>query len=198
VTAVLWDELHTDARHRLRYPSEHVVRFLAGLRPGGNGLDVGCGMGRHLRLLEEQGFVAHGVDASLEAVAFCRDLAPVGGVCRASMTALPYPAGLFDVAVAYGVFYYGSRWDGERAVSELWRVLRPGGSAFVCVRSDRDWRVHGVQEGEPEHGMELHFMSEGDVVLAYRDFGSVRFELAETTTRGRARTNSDWLVTVTK
>lgn len=197
-----WNVLHQDPRHLLRYPSEHVVRFLAG-RKVGRAVDIGCGAGRHVRLLQD-----------FTADITCCDLSPAGlRECYshtliqgdvASCSALPYPADTFDTAIAYGVFYYGGVEHHRRSALELHRILKPGGSALVKTRTSRDWRVGHMQAGrfvcagEPEDGMNMHFLHERDVGDLYRAFRFVDYEFTKTTSHERKRMNSDWLITVTK
>jgi len=50
-------------------PSDWVVRFLAGVAPGGTVLDVACGAGRHLRLARERGHTVIGIDRDVSGLA---------------------------------------------------------------------------------------------------------------------------------
>lgn len=188
---VTWDRLYQDRRHQLRYPSEHVVRFLAS-QPPGLAIDIGCGWGRHMQVMRELGFEAFGTDASLQAAL------NVPGAVHAPMTDLPYPDDTFDVAVSWGVFYYGTPAEHDRAIAEMHRVLRPGGSALVCVRTDRDWRRTGIPDWEVESGLTMHYTREDDIEPLYAAFSVVSWERCEWTTHSMARRNSDWLITVTK
>lgn len=212
--ATAWDTLHQQARHRLEYPSEHVVRFLAGLDFGCDGgpkpkaLDIGCGSGRHAILMDAFGFDTFACDASPDAVRATRTRWDPSRrrVKQAAMTLLPYSDEQFDVALAYAVFYYGTRAEHELAVAEMWRVLKPGGSGLIVTRSDRDWRkLHTGKDGvfrcagQPEYGMRMTFQAEADIPLAYFDlFSDVRWERSETTTAGRVQVNSDLLIQVTR
>ncbi len=198
-----WDALYQDERHRLAYPSEHVVRFLAPLDRG-KALDIGCGSGRHMSLLRDMGFDAYGVEPSKAAVDWNRENSLSIATC--DMTKLVFQDDQFDVGLAYGVFYYGTMGDADKAVHEMHRVMRPGGSAFVCVRSCRDWRMDHTDSrsvfhlaGEPEDGMTLDFINQDEVEAVYGGlFATLHYEIAETTTHDRDRLNSDWLITVTK
>jgi SAM-dependent methyltransferase len=195
MTTALWDQLHRQKKHTLVYPSEHVVRFLASLEPG-LALDIGCGSARHIRTLGNRGFAAIGVDISQESVA--DDIA--------TMTDLPYADNMFDVALAYGVFYYGTHTDHTQAISELHRVLKPGGQALVVTRTFRDSRAKGervddytrrMTEGD-ERGMLINFLEATDVEEDYKMFSGLSYELAETTRNDRKWRDSDWLIRVTK
>ena len=198
-----WETLHRQQRHQLRWPSEHVVRFLAGTEHVGSALDIGCGAGRHVRLLRDYTHSISCCDTSETGLTWCRLNTGVSGQ-TASMTALPYDAGTFDTVISYGVFYYGGMIDHQKAVDEMFRVLKPGGRGFVCVRTSRDWRTKQMQAGrfvcagEPEHEMLLTFLHEADIINMYRRFRFVDYELTKTTSHGRKRMDSDWLITVSK
>jgi ubiquinone/menaquinone biosynthesis C-methylase UbiE len=214
--AAFWDSLHTQERFRPIYPNENVVRFLAARaseRSGARALDIGVGGGRHTLLLSRLGYDVDGVDISAEGLRHAEDvITRSGGRARlqtASMNALPFPDATFEIAVSFGVFYYGTAAEGRAAVAELRRVLSPGGEAFVVVRSTDDYRcAKGDRLGDNtyrltitdtnEAGTVQHFLSEDDVRDVYSGFAELSFELAETTFAARVRRNSDWLITVRK
>lgn len=162
----LWDGLYKDSRFHTVYPSEHVVRFLAGLGDGDGktAVDIGCGAGRHTKLLTEFGYTVYPCDSSTEALGVLRDRLIdeplVAPAVRADMVDLPHPDNRFDVALSYGVAYYGRQKDLQAAVAEMSRVLKFGGVGFMKLRTDRDWRRRrsgfGAFDlpGEPEHGID--------------------------------------------
>ncbi len=201
----LWERLHADPRHQLRYPSEHVVRWLSGLGSGEGrrALDIGCGHGRHMRLFEEFGYAAFGLDSA-------SNLYPVS---RGEMTDLPWRDEQFDIALAFGVFYYGTLDDHRRAARELWRVLKPGGRALVVARTEDDSRSRDLRVGDQldghtvrimdgdEEGMLVSFLARNDVTNIYAidcGFSRVDVELTETTRDNQRWRDSDWLISVTK
>lgn len=215
-----WDGLHSQARFRPRYPSEHVVRFLLGHYPdslrasgGLRAIDIGMGGGRHSRLLGELGFAAVGSDISIAGLLHTRESVVCDGrgppLVLASMAALPFRADSFDAAVSFGVFYYGNCITMRRAIGELYRTLKPGGWGFVVLRTVDDYRYGKGEPLEPdtfrltisdtnELGAVMHFLSEGSVPKYFEQFALVEFEKAEATFRDRTCVNSDWLITVRK
>ena len=106
--------------------------------PPGNGrrlLDIGCSWGRWTVAASQAGYEAIGVDPSLGAVlAARRAAAQVGASSRylvADARHLPFPPGTYDNVFSYSVIQHFSRADAVRSVSEIGRVLRPGGLAKV-------------------------------------------------------------------
>ncbi len=200
MTAALWDKLNADPRHQLKYPSEHVVRWLSGLAISeGKALDIGCGSGRHLSLLVDMGFTPVGVDASMELAG------KTIGIYYSDMAELPFHDDLFDVALAFGVFYYGTISDHRQAVREMHRVLKPGGHGLAVIRSPRDGRAAGpdvsstrrMLEGD-EAGMLINFLSLAEIGTIYGMFSEVTIDTTETSRDQGRWLDSDWLIRVVK
>jgi len=95
-------------------------------------LDVGCGKGRFARVLQERypGAQIHGLDISPEMLKFV----PAGITTQAGlMTALPYPAERFDFVYATESLEHAV--EIELAVSEMCRVLKPGGKLVIIDKN---------------------------------------------------------------
>ena len=117
-----------------------IVLHSMALRAGEVVLDVGSGPGflaRDMAVIVGPAGVVSGIDQSEPMVAMarerCRDQDWVD-IQVGEATALPYQDGIFDAAVATQVYEYVQ--DVDLALSELHRVLRPGGRAFIV---DTDW-----------------------------------------------------------
>lgn len=119
------------AGRALRSRREAVLRLL-GDGPG-DVLDAGMGPGRLLLTLSERGWEVSGVDASEQMVALARRRVPGARerLMCASVERLPFPHSSFDAVVATGLLEYAGY--APRAISELARVLRPGGLAVLSV-----------------------------------------------------------------
>ena len=112
--------------------------------PDAKVLDCGCGGGANMkRLLKKypQGIVK-GIDYSPVSVEKSRKLnqtAVSAGRCevlQASVQALPFDDAQFDVATAFETVYF---WvDLPACFREVGRVLKPGGTFFLCNESDGD------------------------------------------------------------
>ncbi len=111
------------------------------LGPGARVLDVGCGRGRHAHALATRGVTAIAIDLDFDDVAATRNgfalFTPEGGsgAAQANAYRLPFPDHAFDVVVCSEVLEHLH--DYQRAVSEMARVLKPGGVLAVSV--PRGW-----------------------------------------------------------
>jgi ubiquinone/menaquinone biosynthesis C-methylase UbiE len=107
---------------------------VAGLAPGSFVLDLACGGGTTLGLLDAAGHAAVGVDVEPRAVARARRRAPA---VVADAHHLPLPDGTFDAVICEcSVSTFTSA---PAALAEVARVLRPGGAfAMTDVVLDRD------------------------------------------------------------
>jgi SAM-dependent methyltransferase len=96
-------------------------------------LDAGCGTGLNLKWLER--YAAEraicGLDVEKTALDFCRERGE-NFLTQASATSLPFADESFDLITSFDVLVQipGERAD-EKALAEMFRVLKPGGAAFV-------------------------------------------------------------------
>ncbi|MBL9176617.1 MAG: class I SAM-dependent methyltransferase [Verrucomicrobiaceae bacterium] len=124
-----------------------ALRALRTVPCGARVLDAGCGTGGMLRWLTE--FDAHGADLSPHAVKLCHGRGLLH-VKQASIHDLPFPDGTFDAVLSLDVLYHADV-DELRALTEMRRVLKPGGTlvlnlpAFECLRGAHDVAVCGVR-----------------------------------------------------
>lgn len=92
-------------------------------------LDVGCGTGANLELLAKYG-EAEGVDVSQEALSFCRARG-LRNVHHGEAERLPFEDASFDLVTGLDVVEHLD--DDVAGLSEMHRVLKPGGRALLFV-----------------------------------------------------------------
>jgi SAM-dependent methyltransferase len=98
-------------------------------------LDCGCGTGANLVMLEEYGR-AFGFDLMWRGLEYARDYGQ-HRLAQASIARIPFADASFDLATAFDVLYSLSEDQEASAVSEIFRVLRPGGRLIVNVAALR-------------------------------------------------------------
>ncbi|HET9906373.1 MAG TPA: class I SAM-dependent methyltransferase [Anaerolineales bacterium] len=104
-------------------------------------LEVGCGVGIDLVRFAGGGATVTGIDLSKTAINLARknfvqnnlpaDLRIMNGEC------MQFEDNTFDVVYAHGVLQYTA--DSSKMITEIHRVLRPGGEAIMMVYNKNSW-----------------------------------------------------------
>ncbi len=106
-------------------------------------LDLGCGLGRHTVFFARQGFHVSAMDLSPEAVrstqAWLKEEGVSADVQMGDMLSLPYPDEAFDCLFSYHVISHTDTPGAKRIISEIRRVLAPGGEIFLTLCSKDTW-----------------------------------------------------------
>jgi SAM-dependent methyltransferase len=150
-------------RHVLVHPEEHVVRFLARTRPdreanrGRRALEIGCGGGRNLLLLDRHGLSPVGIDISSDAIDVAAELLGATGV-EADLRVTGY-----DRLVADGERFDVVLWDSPclvpaaRMAGQLAAVaslVADGGVLWTKFRHPDTW-FSGLGDLEPDGTVRL-------------------------------------------
>lgn len=93
-------------------------------------LDVGCGEGRFCRMLKQHGVKATGIDPTPALISAARSRDTRGMYLQAEAEHLPFADESFDLVVSYLSLIDIA--DLHAAVSEMARVLIPGGSLLIA------------------------------------------------------------------
>ena len=127
-----------------------------------------CGAGGPVppvSLFAQQGFEAYGIDISLEQLEMARQFCKANGIVvdlrSGDMRALPFEDENFDYVFEQYAMCHLSKEDTIKAVSEMQRVLKPGGMAFLGVISMDCWPKSFF--GEEKIPGEFWMMEDGEV-----------------------------------
>lgn len=100
-------------------------------RAGMRTLDIGCGEGRIGRWLADCGHRVVGIDSSQTLVDRAREAGGYEEIVCGDAAALPWPAGHFDLAVAFMSLH--DMPHPAAVISEITRVLEPGGVLCIAI-----------------------------------------------------------------
>ena len=154
------------------YPTElaeHLVERY-GLKPGDALLDLGCGRGEMLHAFAQTGLSCQGLDQSPDA----GSCAPGVPVVQADLTkdAYPFADNSFDVVFLKSVIEHV--WEPGHMLSEVQRILKPGGRAVVLTPDFRSC-VREFYE-DPTH-VRAYLVRSLCILLAMSGFADVEAEL---------------------
>ncbi len=122
-----WSELQ-EGQDR---PLYEAVIAAAGIGPGTQLLDCGCGSGLFCRMAADVGARVSGYDATPELLEIARERTPDGQFYQGDIQWLPWPDDSFDVVTGLNAFMLAE--NPVEALREAARVANPGGRVVLAV-----------------------------------------------------------------
>lgn len=102
---------------------------------GQTALDIGCGTGKYVQVLEQLGYTTTGVEYDIAPLTLIQQRKPGTQIVQADGQHLPFADSVFDVVAAIQVQdYFPQR---SLFFSDVWRVLKPGGMFLVTMTNKR-------------------------------------------------------------
>ena len=153
-------------------------RFADAVREVGPACDLGCGPGQVAQYLHERGVQVTGIDLSPAMVERARRLVPGVEFRRGDMTALDLQDGtLAGIAAFYSIIHI-PREDHVRTLTELRRILRPGG-LLLLVFHIGDSTIHLDEWWGRKVSVDFHFFPTADIAVHLRTAGLTIEEIFE-------------------
>ena len=167
-------------------------------------LDAGCGYGRNLVHLLRDGAEVFAVDANAEAVEHVKALAaelapglPGENFQVAAVEAMPFEDGFADVVICNSVLHF-ARDEAQflAMVTELWRVLRPGGLLFCRLGSRIGMEFPRVRANVYRigDGSEWFLVDEASLMNMTEQMGGLLVDPLKTTIVQDYRCMTTWVV----
>jgi ubiquinone/menaquinone biosynthesis C-methylase UbiE len=206
-----WDTHYIRRKSELLYPDENLVRLLNKTinDPAGmTAMDLGCGSGRHLRLLSDFGISRIiGLEASHGALLLSKKTGqPL--LVQGNNRGLPLKSGSADLVVAWGSLHYNDKSELAPMLAEITRVLKQDGCLFATLRSSRDtYLKKGTHLGNDTwitdlkdiSGSIASFYNEDEIRSALSMFREVAYGLIERTLVGdMSSLISHWIISARK
>jgi SAM-dependent methyltransferase len=177
--------------------------------PGMRILDAGCGFGRNLVHLLRERCEIFAVDADPAAVEHVRQLSaalgtglPAENFRTGVLESLPFPDAHADVVLCNSVLHFARDEDHFLAMlSELWRVLRPGGLLFCRLGSRIGMDFEPAQNEPADSGRfqipdgSVWFLVDEDMLLDLtRELNAVQVDPLKTTIVQDYRCMTTWVL----
>lgn len=179
-TIKAWDWSNIDPKERKywSYPSKDVFQFALRLKEMNykKVYDLGCGIGGNLFFLIEMGFDVYGSEYSEDAVkevnSKLEKLNYSHRIKYEPMTEISEKDESFDAVVAYNVVYHAYAANMKKALSHIYRILKPEGNLLITFQSRRSPAYKQEEELEPgtiikkdgfEAGIPHHFVHRDEI-----------------------------------
>ena len=152
-----------DAQLIKRYELEPFILPFADFKKQSNKkvLEIGVGLGADHQMFAQNGAILSGCDLTKRAIEMTTSRFQLFGLKSDLIVAdaenLPYENESFDMVYSWGVIHHSP--DTPKAVSEIYRVLKPGGSAKVMIYHKNSmvgymlWLRYGLLKFKPFCGL---------------------------------------------
>ena len=147
--------------------------------------EIGCGLGVELAELGRLGFDVTGIDLAPGAVRQCGEYLEREGVAGKALVGnaekLDFPEHRFDAVYSSGVLQHTP--DIDRAIGEIWRVLRPGGKILIILYHRHSWfyllhRLSGVSvEFDSDDAPIVNSYTKAELRSLFSQFRDLRIEV---------------------
>jgi 2-polyprenyl-3-methyl-5-hydroxy-6-metoxy-1,4-benzoquinol methylase len=142
----LYDDLYTNGYHKtfgFTHSKNLIINgVLQYIKKGSSVIDIGCSNGTAMKLLQDYGYVASGVDISEKAI----ELAQKNGLddCKVSKTHnIDYPDNKFNAILCTDVLEHVLEEDVDKTFIEFNRILKNNGHIFLKIalveELNRNW-----------------------------------------------------------
>ncbi|MFH1235451.1 MAG: class I SAM-dependent methyltransferase [Parcubacteria group bacterium] len=97
-------------------------------------LDIGCGTGKYLKLLQAGGFKTDGIDSSEAALEMTKKaLGDDSAVFCVNMFDFEIPKNTYDLILSVSTIHHGTKGQVQKLVERIHGALVPGGKIFITV-----------------------------------------------------------------
>ena len=184
------------------YLFDQILR--GNITPGMRVLDAGCGDGRNLVYMLREGFEVFALDANPDAIRRVNQLSaslntglPAENFRVGSVERMPFPDKFADVVLCSAVLHFAKDERHFRSMlSELWRVLRPGGILFSRLGSTIGMSFERVREKvfKTGDGSEWFLVDQEMLLALTEEMNGVLVDPLKTTVVQDRRCMTTWVV----
>jgi ubiquinone/menaquinone biosynthesis C-methylase UbiE len=121
----------------LKSSIEAAHKFAAILPKNARILDAGCGPGRDAQIFAEKGFKVVGIDLAEKMIEFAKKLVPKAEFKVMDFRKLDFEDNSFDAIWFSAALLNVKKEDAAKTLSEMHRVLKPGGLMFLKVKKGK-------------------------------------------------------------
>ena len=154
-------------------------------------LDIGCGTGKYLKLLQAGGFKTDGIDSSETAVEMTKKTLGVGStILCINMFEFEIPKNKYDLVISISTIHHGTKEQVQNLINRIYEAIVENGKIFITVpdfESSKKWNTfkdhEEIAEGTfaplsgPEKGLPHSFYTKEKAQKLFSKFIDLQLDL---------------------
>ena len=97
-------------------------------------LDIGCGTGKYLKLLQSKGFSTDGIDSSETSIKMTKELlGDNSNILCVNMFEFEIPKNRYDLIISISTIHHGTKEQVQKFINKIHEVLIENGKIFITV-----------------------------------------------------------------
>lgn len=156
-------------------------------------LDIGCGNGKYLKILQSGGFKTDGIDSSKTAAEMTKKiLGDDSTILCANMFEFEIPKDKYDLAISISTIHHGTKEQVQNLINRIYGSIVKNGKIFITVpdfESSKKWNTFKNHEkigkstfaplSGPEKGLSHSFYTNEEAQKLFSKFKDVKLDLDE-------------------
>jgi len=166
-------------------------------------LDIGCGVGKYLKILQCEGFKTDGIDSSETAVEMTKELLGDDSVISCSdMFEFKISKNKYDLVISIFTIHHGSKKQVQNLVDKIYDSIRKNGKIFITLpdfESSKKWNTFKnhkevargtfVPLSGPEKGLPHSFYTKEEIKKLFSKFTNLKLKI---------NNQGNWIILATK
>jgi len=154
-------------------------------------LDIGCGIGKYLKILQSKEFKTDGVDSSKTAVEMTKKLLGDNStILCADMFEFEIPKNKYDLIISILTIHHGTKKQVQNLIDRIYEAIMVNGKIFITVpdfESSKKWNTfknhEKITEGTfaplsgPEKGLPHSFYAKEEVKKLFSKFTNLKLNI---------------------
>lgn len=182
------------------YFTAGIEKFTSFLPSPANVLDAGCGSGRDSAILQSMGYHVIGVDISEGLLQEARKQFPEIQFVPGDLLSLPFNDNAFDGIWAHAsLVHFETIEDTKRAISEFYRIIKPGGVVHIFVKEKLgNEKTAVVSDKLSNHDRFFQYYTQDEMASLLNDRGFQILFMQDKVIDPARRDDTKWVWTLAK
>ncbi len=154
-------------------------------------LDIGCGTGKYLKILQNNGFKTNGIDSSEIAIAMTKKILNNNSeISSVNMFKFKIPKNKYDLIISISTIHHGTKEQVQNLINKIHKAIIKNGKVFITLpdfKSSKKWNTFKnykkiapatfIPLSGPEKGLIHSFYTKKEIQKLFSKFKKLKLNL---------------------